>query len=142
MRFLSLSALGSMRGLAPLVLRLVTGLIMFMHGWNKFQGGMDGVAGFFGSLGIAAPEVMAYVVTTIELVGGILLILGLFTRLSAVAVVLVLIGVLFTAKSGGVITGGDKTMELEMSLAAAAIALALLGPGKLSIDHRLGLTSE
>ena len=142
MSILSLSGLGSLRGLAPLILRLITGLIMFMHGWNKWQGGMDGVAGFFGGLGIPAPDTMAYVVTGVEMIGGILLIVGLLTRWAAVLLATVLVGVLLTAKSGGVITGGEKTMELEMSLAAANVALVLLGAGKLSIDRMLGWTSE
>jgi putative oxidoreductase len=138
-----LSFLNSGRGLAPLVLRVVTGLIMFMHGWQKWQGGHAGVAGFFGSLGIPQPELMAWVVMFVEVVCGLFLVLGLFTRLSAILVAAVVITVLFTAKAGGSITGGDgPTMELEMSLAAAAISLALLGPGRLSIDRRLGLAAE
>src|SRR5687767_3097620 len=63
------------------ILRIVLGIAFAVHGWSKLSGGVDGVAGFFGSLGIPAPTLIAWVVTIVELVGGILLIGGALTQI-------------------------------------------------------------
>ena len=62
------------------LLRIVVGVVFFMHGLQKlFQMGVPGVSGFFASLGIPAPEVAAVVVSLVETVGGLALILGVLT---------------------------------------------------------------
>lgn len=53
-----------------LLLRVVTGIIFFVHGLSKFQG-LEGTTQFFQSIGI--PAFMVYVIATIELVGGVLI---------------------------------------------------------------------
>src|SRR5688572_1460867 len=87
MKALSLSGAGRQIGLATLILRVVTGVVMFAHGYQKLTGG--GAAGFgrnaLASLGVPAPVLMGYVVTYTELIGGALLILGLLSRLAALA---------------------------------------------------------
>ena len=57
-----------------MVLRVVLGIAFLIHGWSKFSGGVEGVAGFFTSLNIPAPSLVAYIVSIVELVGGALLI--------------------------------------------------------------------
>lgn len=142
MNALSLPFLRPFAGFGPLVLRVLIGLIMAMHGWQKFQG-VDGVAGFFGSLGIPAPAVMAWVVTIVELVGGICLILGLLTRLWAALAAIVMLTVFFTAKAGAPLVNmsGEPgpALELEAAILAGAVALLLIGPGKLALDAMLGI---
>ncbi len=64
--------------IGKVILRAILGLTFFIHGFSKFQGGIANTAGFFDSIGV--PGFMAYVVAVIELVGGIILILGLGTR--------------------------------------------------------------
>ncbi len=64
--------------IGSLIIRLVLGFTFLVHGFQKWQGGIENTVGFFDSLGI--PGFMAYIVATIELVGGILIILGLATR--------------------------------------------------------------
>lgn len=61
-----------------LILRVVLGLTFFVHGLVKFQGGIENTAGWFSSIGL--PGFLATVVAAIELVGGIALVLGLFSR--------------------------------------------------------------
>lgn len=56
---------------------------MFAHGLQKLQGGPANFGRFLSQLGVPAPELMAYVVTFVELVGGALLIVGFLSRLSA-----------------------------------------------------------
>jgi len=60
--------------------RVMTGLLFAVHGYQKFAGGIGGVVGFFAKISIPLPGLMAPFIATLELVGGILLILGLATR--------------------------------------------------------------
>jgi putative oxidoreductase len=140
---LSMKFLRPFSGYAPLVLRLAVGLVMATHGWGKLTVMTpSGVAGFFGSLGVPAPGIMAWVVTLVELVGGIALILGLFTRLSGVliAITLAVAILLVKTKVGLVASGGPMAgAELELGHLAGALSLALTGAGALSLDQMLGI---
>src|SRR5688500_13863091 len=83
------------------LLRIILGIVFFAHGYLKFfKMGMDGVVGFFTSLGIPAPELAAWFVTWLEMIGGIALILGIFTPVLGVLFAIEMAGVLFTAKRG------------------------------------------
>jgi len=125
--------LGRLKGLhdlAPLILRLVLGLIFIVHGYHKFFGEMERFIGTVtGRLGM--PLFMAYVAAFSEFGGGILLVLGLFTRWAA----LFISGVMVVA-----ITkihwhqGLVKGYELPLSLLAGAVTLMILGGGWLSVD--------
>lgn len=104
-----------------IVLRLVLGVIFLAHGLQKISN-IEGVIKFFASIGL--PAAMAYVIATIETVGGTFLILGFFTRIAAVAISFVMLGAIFTVKmSKGFING----YEFELMLLAAAVALILSG---------------
>ena len=72
-----------------LLLRVVTGIIFFVHGLSKFQG-LEGTTQFFQSIGI--PAFMVYVIATIELVGGVLIFFGLATRIIGVLFAITLVG--------------------------------------------------
>lgn len=117
------------------ILRIVLGIAMAVHGWGKLSGGVDGVAGFFGSLGIPVPSLTAWLVTIIELVGGILLIIGAATQISSLLIALVMLGaIVFARISGPFIENGAITWEKEAVFMAAAICLFLSGPGAWSVD--------
>ena len=70
-------------GIAPLLLRLYLAPVMIQAGWTKYQG-FSGIVDWFGNpeygLGLPFPEVMAFLATATELVGGALLLIGLATR--------------------------------------------------------------
>ncbi|MCD9457458.1 DoxX family protein [Marinibactrum halimedae] len=74
-------------GLPPLLLRLILAPVMIQAGWNKWVG-WEGTVQWFGNaewgLGLPLPEVMAFLAVGAELVGGILILLGLATRLVAI----------------------------------------------------------
>jgi putative oxidoreductase len=115
-----------------LILRLVLGFTFFMHGFDKFQGGVGNTAGWFESIGI--PGFLAYIITFIEVVGGIAIMLGIGTRIFSGLLAIILIGAIFTAKlSAGFLAG----YELEIALFAMAIYFALSGPSRYSLDHKL-----
>ncbi|MBD5071805.1 DoxX family oxidoreductase CatD, partial [Xanthomonas citri pv. citri] len=81
--------------IGTLLLRVITGIIFFVHGLSKFQG-MEATIQFFGSIGL--PSFMAYVIAAIELVGGVLVFFGLATRIVGVLFALTLIGAIITVK--------------------------------------------
>jgi putative oxidoreductase len=118
------------------ILRVIVGVIFFAHGYAKWGMGVDGVAGFFGHLGIPAPGVMAALVTTLELGGSIALIIGLFTQPLALAFVADMVGAITFAKKTVTIMA-PKGIELELLLLTACVALIILGPGALAVDDLL-----
>ena len=120
------------------VLRVVVGLVFLVHGAQKlFVFGFGGVTGLLSGLGVPAPGLFAVVVTLVELVGGIALILGLFTRVVApllavdmlVATLTVHLANGFFAQNGG--------YEFTLLLLAAAVALTIAGPGEAALDRIL-----
>ena len=121
------------------ILRVVLGIAMLVHGWSKLSGGVDNVAGFFGEmLGIPAPELMAWVVTIVELVGGILLVVGFLTQIVGILIALDMLGaILFAFLLRGapfINENGFISWEKEAVFAAAALCIALAGPGVWSVD--------
>ncbi len=122
---------------ATIPLRLAIGIIFAAHGWQKFSMGLDGVAQFFGSVGIPLPQVAAFIVAFVELVGGIGLILGVFTRYWALLLSIVMIVAIFTVKlQGGLLgAGGRPGYEFDLALLAGCIALLLTGPGPISLER-------
>jgi putative oxidoreductase len=120
------------------LLRVVTGLIFFMHGQQKlFEMGIGGVTGFFGSLGIPAPQLAAVVVSLVETVGGLALILGVLTRVAGVLLTAdMLVAMLLVHRPHGFFAG-DGGVELVLMLGAAALTLAMTGPGALALDRVL-----
>jgi putative oxidoreductase len=145
MQALGLPPLRRLAPLAPLLARLLVGIVMVVHGWQKLvdmtPAGFG--EGMLGELGVPAPVVFGWVVTLIELVGGALLLVGLFTRVAALLNAGVLVGALLLVKLDiGLIAPMGSQMpgaELEFGLLAGLITVALLGPGKPSVDHALGV---
>lgn len=121
------------------ILRIVLGIAFAVHGWSKLSGGVDGVAGFFGGmLGIPLPGLMAWVVTIVELIGGLLLIVGGLTQIVAILLVLDMLGSIFFAflRTGAplIAENGGISWEKEAVFAAAALCLVLAGPGAWAVD--------
>jgi putative oxidoreductase len=139
---LTMPAFGGASMLAPLVLRVVTGVVMAAHGYSKIASGPSNFGETLSGLGVPAPGLMAWVVTLVELVGGILLILGLLTRIAGLLIAINLaVATLLVKTNVGLIAGEGQGAgaELDLALLAGALALALMGPGPLSIDRALGL---
>lgn len=131
------SYMDSWRGYAPTVLRVVTGIIFALHGYQKLEGGLPMVAGMLEGMGFPAPMLFAVLLIAAELGGGILLILGLFTRASAKVLAIVSVVALFVVHLPNgffMATGG---YEYILLLLAASVSLMLSGGGKWSLDGKL-----
>jgi putative oxidoreductase len=128
----------ALAGYGFLALRLAVGIVFAMHGWQKLSMmGIGGVAGFFGSLGIPAPEVAAIAVTALELLGGIALILGAGTRIAgALLAVNMLVALLLVHLPNGFFVDGGG-IEFVLTLLGASLFFALAGPGPLAVDALL-----
>lgn len=146
MRTLSLTPFAGLAGLAPLIVRIIVGIIMAVHGFQKLAGGPANFGAFLGQLGVPAPTLMAFVVTFVELGGGILLILGLFSRLAALLLTINLtVAILLVKLSIGLIAPADQPgvgYELDLALIAGFLTILFAGPGPVSIDRILGLDSK
>lgn len=119
------------------VLRVVVGIVFLMHGQQKLFGfGIHGTTAFFTGAGIPLPAVSAVVVTFVELLGGIALILGLGTRVAASLIAIDMLGAIFLVhlKNGFFLMPPKMGYEYALTLLAASVALALLGPGAAAVD--------
>jgi putative oxidoreductase len=142
MKRFSLRGLNRYRNLGLLVARGIPGVIFLYHGYQKLDGGIGGVGGFLDSLGVPLPDVMAYVLTFGEIIGGILLILGLLTRVTALYfIVEMVLAIILVKLDLGLIASAGSTpgAELDLALISAMAAVATFGPGTLSVDRNMGL---
>lgn len=120
--------------IVSLIMRVVLGIIFVFHGVDKFQMGLSNVEAWFSSMGI--PGFLAYVVAVIELVGGIMLIVGLFTRYVSVLLVVTLIGAIVTAKLSAGLLGNGNMAGYELDLAFILVLLHLIiAESPFSIDR-------
>ena len=134
-------------GLAPdagaLVLRVIAGPLMAYHGWQKVQGGVANFGGFLDALGIPLPTVMAYLVTFLELVGGVLILLGLITRFWSLLLAVQMVFTTILVKADvGLIVSDAAGAEIDLLFLATTLTLVFLGPGKFSLDYVLQFERE
>ncbi len=118
----------------PTLLRVSLGFIFLAHSayLKVFVFTVAGTVGYFESLGL--PAISAYAVLTIEVVGGILLILGVCVRETATALVVISLGATWThSNAGWLFTNEGGGWEYPLFLAVASAVQLLLGPGALRI---------
>lgn len=133
---------------AALILRLAAGAIFLPHGWSKIasEGGSAAFAADMAA-NYGIPTFLGHLAAWTELAGAILLVAGLLTRLDA----LLLAGTMFVAafivqlpealyevpadaiKSFVVL----RAIELPLAMFAMCLAIVLIGPGRVSLDHLL-----
>lgn len=117
---------------AVLLLRLWLGAMMIVHGYGKVFGGLERFTAGVEKMGFPAPELFAWAAALSEFGGGILLILGLFTRPAAIFVTCTMFVAAFIRHMD------DPFGKKELSITYLVLALILLitGPGRLSLDRR------
>ncbi|TCZ78202.1 DoxX family protein [Paenibacillus albiflavus] len=119
------------------IMRVVLGVLFLMHGIGKFQDGLGNIEGWFSSIGI--PGFVAYIVAIIELVGGIMLIVGLFSRAVSALFIFVMVGAIATVKFSAGLLGTAEMPGYEMELSYILISAYLLvsEPTPLSVDYMI-----
>ncbi len=124
---------------APLALRIPIGIIFFAHGAQKLFGwfggyGLNGVAGWMESIGLAPGMLMAILAGSAEMFGGLFLILGLLVRPSAFVLAITMLVAIFAVHFENGLFMSNDGYEFGLALLAASISLLISGAGKLSID--------
>jgi putative oxidoreductase len=122
--------------IGPLAVRIVVGIGFAFTGWAKLNN-LDTPIALFTRLNIPFPHANAVFVSLVELVGGILVALGLGTRIAATF----LIGVMTVAFLTAILPNADGLADLftsiELTYLAIFVWLVVSGPGSISIDHLL-----
>lgn len=122
--------------LPPLFARVVVGWVFMWSGWAKLQN-LPTMIENFTEWGIPFPHIMTPFVSGVEFIGGLFLLLGLFTRIAATPLVIIMVVAIISAKMG-------QINSLEMLLGFEEVAymalfgwLAVAGPGPISLDRLL-----
>ena len=122
--------------LAPLFARITVGWVFLWSGWGKLNA-LDRITQNFVEWGIPFPHVLTPFVSGVEFFGGLLLLLGLFTRVAAVPLVVTMIVAIVSAKWGDVDSLETLLGFEEVSYMALFGWLAVAGPGPISLDWLL-----
>ncbi len=132
--------------LAPLLLRFPLAAVFFAHGAQKLLGtfggaGLTGTIAGFSAMGLRPPAVLAAGAAILEFCGGLMLLLGLWTRVASVLLALEMVFALLVvhAPNGFFLNwacspGLGHGIEYSAVLIGALGALALLGGGRISVD--------
>jgi putative oxidoreductase len=128
-----------------LLLRVLVGAAIAAHGAQKLFGwfggyGLKGTGGFFEGLGFRPGIAFAALAGLSELAGGLLLILGLFTPLGAIAVLSSMLVAIVAVHLKGGFFASTNGIEMPFLYAVVAFALAFTGGGTYSLDTKLGLS--
>ncbi len=123
-----------------LLIRLFIGICFVVHGLGKLglvgTGDMEGFVAWLTDLGVPMPDVQARMAMLSEIVGGVLITLGLFTRPACALLIgtMVVAGRLGHKGGGYLITNDPPGAEYTINLAAICGLILLLGPGSVSLD--------
>jgi putative oxidoreductase len=128
--------LNSLQPLGAFMMRLVLGVCMTIHGYQKVvpRGALHHFAHYVASLGL--PYWLGYVSAFTEFIGGMFLIVGLLTRLASA---LVAVNMLVAFATVGIHQGSSMSINI-LALASMALMLLSCGAGALSFDRRLGFS--
>jgi putative oxidoreductase len=130
------SVASHLQWLAPLFARIVTGWVFLWSGWGKLQN-LPAMTQNFTDWGIPFPHILTPFVSGLEFVAGILLIIGLFTRIAAGGLGVVMIVAIASALWPQVDSLETLLGFYETTALAVFLWLAIAGPGSISLDHVL-----
>lgn len=118
-----------------LIGRILLSIIFIMSGFGKLAA-LGGTAGYFGSLGLPAPMLVAILVGLLELVGGLAILFGVFTRYSAYALAAFCIASGLIAHANWADMMQVIQFQKNLALAGGLLVLAAFGPGAISVAAR------
>jgi len=123
--------------LAKLLLRVTLGALILLHGIAKLNGGLGPIEGMLQAQGL--PGFLAYAALIGEVVAPLLLLAGFHARIGAVLVAINMLVAVYLAHMGQLTSlngQGGWALELQGMFLVAAVAIALLGPGRFSANGR------
>lgn len=127
------------RDITYTLVRIVVGVIMLMHVWGKFKIGAGAVAAnVMAKNGLEPAMVFAYAVMFLESVGGVCLIIGLFTRFFAAALAIEMLIALFVVHWPKGFSVGQGGYEYVLLIGVVLFAIAIRGGGPYSVDNAIG----
>ena len=128
-----------MINLGLLIIRLVIGVLFIGHGAQKLFGwfggyGLKGTGGWFESIGMKPGVTMALFAGAAELIGGLLFALGLLTPLAGIMIAGTMLMAIVKVHASNGLWATANGYEYNLTLLAAAIGIALIGPGQFALD--------
>lgn len=136
LRRLVLTVAGKLSWLPPTLARITVGWLFMMTGWGKLTH-MPDIVKYFGELGIPWPQFQAPLAATAEFVCGTLILVGLFTRLACVPLIITMIVAIITARKGDYEGIASLFGFVEYLYIVLFVWLGVAGAGPLSLDRFL-----
>ena len=131
----------SSQDIGLLLIRVMIGVVFIFHGSQKLFGafggpGIEGFAGWLASMNVPLPTLNAYMAAGTEFFGGIAILIGLTTRITAIPMAITMI-VAIVMVHGEAFSVQQNGMEYPLTLGVVLIALTFTGAGRISLDHQL-----
>lgn len=131
---------GPAKDIVLLVSRVMLVALFVLFGWSKLTG-FSGTVGYMASVGAPAPTVSAIIAVVMEFFVGLLIVAGFYTRPLAVLLALYTIGTAVIGHHFWSMTGPEQMENMinfykNVSIAGGLLALAIAGPGRLSVDRQ------
>ena len=133
------STLSARGDAAKLLLRVLLGVLILLHGISKLIGGDNGVTGMLAKMGL--PEALGHLVYVGEVVAPLMVILGPWTRAAALVIAVNMVVAVLLAHTGQLFSmnrSGGYALELQAMYLFTALAIALLGAGRYSLGGTTG----
>ena len=131
-----ISKMTALADIPPFLFRLVLAYGFYGPAMMKW-GNMEGVAEWFGSMGIPLPMLNAYMAGLTEISGVFLLLLGLGTRIISVPLIIIMFVAIFTVHLPNGFEAGENGFEIPLYYLLMLFSLIVTGPGKYSLDSLL-----
>ena len=136
--------LAGLERLAVLILRLFIGFAFTMHGSQKLLGAFGGggiawVTGMLTKIGLEPANILAWVLSITEFVGGVCVFFGFLTRFWAAGLVIDMSVAILKVHMPNGFFAAKNGFELPMSFGVMALVILLTGPGSLSVDRATGI---
>lgn len=133
--------LSKLKNLPLLFIRLILAYGFFNPAMIKLKD-INSIAEWFGSMGIPLPTLNAYLATGTEILGVILLTLGLFTRFISIPLIITMIVAIVTVHGGNGFEAGNNGFEIPLYYMIMLFTLLIYGSGEISLDHLLFKNKE
>jgi putative oxidoreductase len=120
-----------------LILRVVLGVLILLHGVAKVRSGIDGITNMVTGMGL--PAILAYAVYIGEVLAPLLLIIGCYARIAAALIAINMVFAVALAHQSQLLELGNSggwALELQGMYLFTAIALVILGPGRYGVNER------